>query len=188
MPRLMMRSHVWATDLSRRPTKNEEDMLGIALIVLAIIFSAFFGTCEKAHAQDIALPSITGECAPELTANRRAQLANAGADGVWFHMSVARCMLDRLTALPLYAERVHLLEQRLDLSDRMIALVREEAGLATREADAARGALESAIRRAREAEEDRDRWSRSPILWVCVGVAGAILLEVTAVLLLHETK
>lgn len=171
------------------PDERARRLWFASFVVLCVVVTVIAGMrVGMARAQDAPLPSVTGDCTPELTVNRRAQIPNAGADGIWFAMPLARCMLDRLTALPLYAERASLLEQRLVLSDRLTSIVREEQGLAVREADAARGALEAAVTRAREAEEDRDKWYRSPAFWALVGIAGTVLVEVVSVLLLREVS
>jgi hypothetical protein len=143
--------------------------------------------CSTVHAQpaDAQLPDVAGECRSEVPS---AQLAQNGVNGMWFPMPLARCLLERITVLPLYAERVRLYGERLVLSDRLTAIVREQTVLAVREADLARGALEAAVRRAREAEEDRDRWYRSPTFLVCLGVVSTVLLEVAAVLILKEVN
>jgi hypothetical protein len=122
------------------------------------------------------LPEVDGVCAPEVTENRRATVEHAGAVGLWFHAEVARCMLGRLQALPLYAERVSLFEERLTLTHERQELTQRQIQLAQEGEERAVGALENSERGRRQAEEDRDAWYRHPALWFVVGgvVVGAI--------------
>lgn len=160
-------SRRWATDVRTI----------ITLLVLVTFTSS-------AAAQDVDLPppeQLEAPCVPELDTNRRAQLDHAGATGVWFHADLARCMLGRLELLPAYARHVRLLEERIQLADERDTLRTREVALATAEADAARTALEAAVRRAREAEADRDAWYRHPGLWAAVGAVVVIVLGVIGV-------
>jgi hypothetical protein len=113
--------------------------------------------------------------------NRRAVLEHEGAMGIWFELEVARCMLGRLSALPLYAQRVSLLAQRLQLSDERHQLMQRQVELANQATEAAEGALEAAVRGRRQAEEERDAWYRHPLLWVVVGVVVTAGLEALAI-------
>lgn len=118
-------------------------------------------------------------CAPEVTedAPRRLVLeAPTGAQGVWFHLEVARCLLGRVAALSASERQLGLLEDRLRLSDERDALRAREAALATQEAEAASEALEAAVRGRREAEEALDAWHRHPALWFAVGVVVSVAL------------
>lgn len=140
-----------------------------------------------AAAQDLPPPeSVEAPCAPELEAPRRASVAHLGAQGLWFHADLARCMLGRLELLPAYARHVRLLEERAALAEQRDALRAREVSLAAEEAQAAVLALEAAVRRAREAEADRDAWYRHPALWVVIGVAVTIALEVALVYILDS--
>jgi hypothetical protein len=158
MMKLKTLSRAWATEI---------------LVVLVLLAAA-----PAVHAQELpALPDVDAPCAPEVTQSRRASLTHEGAAGFWFHGDVARCMLGRLSALPLYVRHVELLDQRLRLTDERIAHLEEARQLADQIIERAEGALETAMRRARQAEEDRDAWYRSPYLWFAVGVivAGALV-------------
>lgn len=127
------------------------------------------------------LPDIQLPCAPDVTEHRRAALTHEGQPGLWWHREVARCMTGHLMALPLYAERVQLLDTKLTIATERRALVDRQVALAEQEAELATGALEAAVRGRREAEEALNAWYRSPILWVVVGAAVVIILEVVAV-------
>lgn len=130
------------------------------------------------------LPSeveLSAPCAPEVTEDRRALLRHGAQTGIWFQGDVARCMASRLALLPAYARYVALLEQRLMLSDERDGLRSRALELAAQEADAAEGALEAALERARQAEEQRNAWFRHPGLWAAVGVALTVVIEAVAV-------
>lgn len=99
----------------------------------------------------------------------------------WFPAPIVHCLVQRLELLPLYAERIQLLEHRLELTELQLFKRAEIVDLARQEADAARNALDEAERLRREAEEDRDAWHRSPLLWAGVGVAAVIILEAIAI-------
>jgi len=140
-------------------------------VVLALVFLA----AAPASAQE--LLDVDGVCAPELTENRRATLTHDGAVGLWFHADVARCMLGRLQALPLYAERVSLFEERLVLTNERQELTHRQIQAAQESEARAVGVLEASERRAREAQEELDAWYRHPALWFVVGavVIGAVV-------------
>jgi hypothetical protein len=150
------------------------------LLALAILWHG----CE-AHAQD--LPDVSAPCAPELTANRRAVLPYEGASGIWFNLELARCMLGRLEALPLYVQRVHLLEERLHLGDERHGLMVRQVTLAEEGEQRAVNALEAAERLRRQAEEDRDAWYRHPAFWAVVGAVIVAGLEALAIWALSQT-
>lgn len=152
---------------------NLSSLASVTSALIVIMFSSI------AQAQVPELPDVNEACAPEVSENRRASIAHAGVAGVWFHGDVARCMLGRLTALPLYARRVGLLEDRLQVSDERTALLNEAIQLGDQQQAQFQIALEAAVRRAREAEEERDAWYRHPALWFVVG--GVIVAALVAV-------
>lgn len=136
---------------------------------------------STAHAQEElpALPhlDLAQPCAPEVLDDRRRALLSHGADtGIWFHGAVARCMLARLALLPLYVDRVRLLEQRIAVHLSVADHLTEAELLSRQIADQAGGALEAAERGRRQAEEDRDAWYRSPALWA--GIGGVVVAAV----------
>lgn len=129
------------------------------------------------------LPDVSAPC---LTADAGVQLRQAGEPGLWFEMGAARCVLQRLEALPLYADRVRLLEQRLQLDDERHELMERQVSLAVEAQQRAEEALLAAERRAREATQaasfERDlRW-----LWVGVGIAVTVVVQVLAIWALSE--
>ncbi len=125
---------------------------------------------------------------PELTLLVCPDLAGIDADGevVHFPRTTADCMLARLRLLPPVIRYVSLLEQRLRLDDQRIELRDREVALAVEQAEVATENLETALRRAREAEEEKDAWYRHPAFWFAVGVVITIALEVAAVFAFNE--
>lgn len=98
------------------------------------------------------------------------------------------CTVRRLHGLSLLVPYIHSIEARIRLTDerdvlhaRALALADRGAELAGEQAEVASAALEAALRRARDAEAERDAWWRSPILWLAVGVALTVVLEIAAV-------
>lgn len=135
--------------------------------------------CSSIAAAQPELPSVDFPCAPEIPEpERRAVISHQGQPGLWFHVDVARCMAERLTVLPLYAERVRLLEQALELRDHRHSLMLRQVDVLEQSERIAIDALATAERRARESEERASRWHRHPALWFIVGVAATIGAQV----------
>ena len=76
--------------------------------------------------------------------------------------------------------RVKLLEQKLSLQDGLMADLKLSRDLAIEAKESAAGANTAFARRAREAEEDRDAWYRSPLLLGGVGAAIAVAVVILA--------
>lgn len=133
---------------------------------------------QAACAQD--LPDLNLPCAPEVTEGRRSVLRHEGVEGIWFHLEVSRCMLGRLSALPRYAERIRLLEERLQLDAQRRSLLQRQVSLAEQEAAAATSALEAAVRGRREAEGSVERERGLRWLWFGVGVVVVVAVEALA--------
>lgn len=126
------------------------------------------------------LPDVSVPCVPEVSEMRQLPLEHEGVSGIWIRLEVARCMLGRLQALPLYSQRVHLLDQRLELAQERHELMERQVALAEEAEERAVESLESASRLAREGQEaaefERDlRW-----VWVGVGVVVVVALEALA--------
>jgi ElaB/YqjD/DUF883 family membrane-anchored ribosome-binding protein len=135
--------------------------------------------CSSAAAAQPQLPPVDLPCAPDVPEpQRRSVMSHQGQAGLWFHVDVARCMAERLTVLPLYAERVRLLEQALELRDQRHELALRQVEVLEQSERIAVDALATAERRAREAEERASRWHRHPALWFIVGVAATIGAQV----------
>jgi hypothetical protein len=151
-----------------------------ALVLTSITILFLTSTCT-AKAQEDALPSVEGECAPAVLVNRRAVLEHEGDAGIWFHRDVVLCMVERLRVLPLYVDRVRLLEQRLSLSDERHALMVRQVELAEAGEQAAVGALETAVGLQRRAESWAARERTLRWLWAGIGVvltAAAVAFSV----------
>jgi hypothetical protein len=138
-------------------------------------------------AQDLPdVPDADMPCAPDVTGLRRAAVAHEGVPGLWFEREVARCMLGRVSILPLYVSRVGLLDQRLSLRNERDALQERLVALAEEGEQEAVGALEAAERGRREAVEELDAWYRHPALWVTIGGVVVVVLEVVAIWVFSE--
>lgn len=157
----------------------------IVWVSSALALSLWAGT---AVAQDSELPQLNLEepCAPEVTEHRRGVAVLEDVPALWFHREVARCLLDRLRVLPLYVDRVRLLEQRLTLADERDALRARQVALAEEGEQEAVNALEAAVRGRREAEEALDAWYRHPAFWFVSGVVVTVALEIVAVWAFHQ--
>jgi hypothetical protein len=131
------------------------------------------------------LPDVSAPCpgAADVTT-----LLRDGQSGFWFPSETGRCSLARLASLPLFVRRVHLLEERLEVSGERHELMQRQVQLAEEGEQAAVGALEAAVRRAREAEEERDAWYRHPLLWAVVGVVVTVALEAVAIWGLSQVR
>lgn len=163
-------------------------MMRLQTLLLASASSLFL-CVATAHAQDDeSLPDLQVQCAPELVENRRATLEHEGDAGVWFHAEVARCMLGQLTALPLYAERVRLLEQRLTLSDERHVLMLRQVALAEEGEQAAVSALEAAERGRRQAVEEASFERALRWVWFGVGVVVVVAVEALAIWIFNEVR
>ena len=153
-------------------------------VFLTLVLIIGYAKCARAQDEEPELPSaaeLSTQCAPEVQTSRRAELTHEGVDGFWFQGDVTRCLLRRYSTLLGFARRVELLEDRLALQGDRDVLTARQVALAVQEAEAATGALEAAVRRAREAEEARDAWYRAPLLWFAVGGVVVVVLEVVAI-------
>ncbi|MDQ3170036.1 MAG: DUF5129 domain-containing protein [Acidobacteriota bacterium] len=133
----------------------------------------------SASAQELPSIDLSRPCAPEVPEERRrASLARSGDVGVWFHIDVASCMVQRLAVLPTYVERVSLLQERIEASSHLLDTLTTAELLSRQIAETATGALTAAERARRRAEEELGAWYRSPVLWFSVGaiVVAAIVV------------
>lgn len=177
---------------SNRSSRNSDtslDRWGLRISLALALATAFLlmrpSSCQG---QDRELPDVSSPCAPELSENRRAVLDHEGDSGIWFHLEVARCMLGRLKALPLYAQRVSLLEQRLQISDERTTLLRQHIELAEQGEKRAVGALDESERLRREAEEKLDAWFRHPVFLMGTGAVLVIAIEVVAIVVFEKVS
>jgi hypothetical protein len=147
---------------------------------LVLVTSLFLSA--TAHAQDDApLPDISGICAPDVADARGGRIDIDGVNARWFHPDVARCMVSRLEALPLYASRVRLLEQRLSIANDRHALMARQVQLAEQGEQEAVDVLEAAQRGQREAEESAEFERSLRWVWFGVGVVAVVVVEALAI-------
>jgi len=145
-------------------------------VVLVTVTTLFLASTCTAKADAEPLPEVTGVCAPEVVEDRRVVLSHEGVAGVWFHRDIVLCTASRLRLLPLFADRVRLLEQRLTISDERHALMARQVALAEEGEQEAVGALEVSVGLARQAESRAARERLLRWLWASLGVVitGAV--------------
>ncbi len=112
------------------------------------------------------------------TAPEWAKLTVDGVEGIWMPSTAHRLILADLREIPEQRRRVKLLEEKLSLQTGNLKDLRLAVAVATEARKEAVGALGAAVRGKREAEEDRDSWLRSPVLWAGIGLAGGIAITV----------
>lgn len=112
--------------------------------------------------------------------------AGEQGEGVVFPSETAQCLLGRVQTLAELVPYVRLLEDRLRLSDERHALQTRAAELAVEQAEAAEGAVEAALRRVGDLEEQLNDPLRHPALWLALGAGIVVVLEVAAVLVFSE--
>lgn len=143
----------------------------IKLLLSSIVFTAL-----------LAASPASGQAAPVPSAPReQLQLEVDGVQGMWFSMDRARLILADVQAYrELDTSLVPKLELRVKLADLEITYLRGALVSSEKAEKTATSALTAAIRRAREAEEDRDSlWSGQPAVWA---VIGALAVGVTVAL------
>lgn len=118
-------------------------------------------------------PPARAQAAPEW-----AKLTVDGVEGIWIPSTAHRLILADLREIPEQRTRVKLLEEKLSLQTGNLKDLRLAVAVTTEARKEAVGALGAAVRGKREAEEDRDSWLRSPVLWAGIGLAGGIAITV----------
>lgn len=125
------------------------------------------------------IPMCAQAAAPE-----RKVLIVEGSEGLWFRQDVAdRLLADFKDARALrdgYAERVSLLEKKLEIRAEELALQRRMSELAEQGERRATQALDAAIKAKVAAEADRDAWHRSRGFWFGAGVLATAIAVVGA--------
>lgn len=114
-------------------------------------------------------------CAPEVQL-RRVQMTHHGQPGIWFDARVAKCMMVQLQTVTALRAQVADYEVRTLMNDQFTLLVERQRDLAVLESDKALGALESAVKGRREAEEALNKPGRSRALWFALGVFSGVLV------------
>jgi hypothetical protein len=116
------------------------------------------------------------------------ELEYEGTQGIWFSLETHRLILADVRQVPKLRERVTLLEQKLALQGANIADLQLSRDLAVQSRDVAVGAVEAAVRGRREAEESRDAWHRSRVLWFTLGFVAAAALTYGAVRIMEARR
>jgi hypothetical protein len=131
---------------------------------------------------------LQGQCVPAAPEPRRARISYEGQLGFWFQFDVSICMLKRLRVLPPLAQRLTLLEERLESSNKVNVFQREMVSLANGARKKAEGSLYKAVQAQRRAEDKLNHWTRSPWLWFSVGIVSATIISITTAMLLKQVK
>ncbi len=143
-------------------------LVGLAVLALTGPASAQEPTdaCDE-------LRAVTAELEAEPT---RHELE--GVAGIWFPGAIARLMLCEVRELRLRRREIVLTVGEIRLWEQRVDFTERQRDLAVEARDRLDGIVVAAVRRAREAEESRDAWWRSPVLWIVVGVVvgGGILI------------
>jgi hypothetical protein len=160
---------------SRKPSNDSfRSNIQFALLALAVLMAAVLLRPSTCLGQD--LPDLEPCPTPQLVT-----VEHDGEPGLWFERETARCMLGRVAAVPEYAAAIRRFEQRLLASDERREFHVRRYELAVEGEERAVGALESAVRGRREAEEALGAWHRSRALWFALGaLAAGVLVALTA--------
>jgi hypothetical protein len=152
--------------LEPRVPRPRSNSFGTVALVLGITLALFLTWSTVAHGEEA-----------QSEGPRRATVEVNGVTGIWFRADVAREMLADLSELPLVRTRVQLLEGRLEIRDDQITSLRSVIELSQAAEERAVNALDEAVQARRAAEDARDAWYRSPVLWTSVGmiIAGALV-------------
>lgn len=108
-------------------------------------------------------------CASEVQV-RRVQMTHQGQPGIWFDARVAKCMLVQLQTIGMLQAQVADYEIRAGMHGQLTLLLERQVDLAALESEKAVGALQSAVKGRREAEEALNKPGRSRALWFAVGM------------------
>lgn len=117
----------------------------------------------------LAASGARADCPAGPEEGRRAVVVHQGAEGVWFRLDVARCLLADVEELRLLRERVRLLDERLRLRDEQVELLRATVTLDDAIAERLAATADAALRLSARSE-------RRSILRIVVGVAAAFLV------------
>jgi len=142
------------------------------MLSLSSLVSATSAAAQSRTSPD--LPDVKAPCAPEVLEARRGVTTIAGQVVVWFQKDVATCMGQRLEALPLYADRVRLLESKLELEQQRSLLLQQTADLAVKAQLTAESALTKSEWLNKQLENKLDAWYRKPGLWFAFGAVATI--------------
>lgn len=114
------------------------------------------------------------------------RLERDGVAGMWFPMPIARLMLCEVRELRVRRREIALDARELAIWEGRVSSFEERLRLAVDARNELESVLEAAERRAREATEAANDWTRSPALWFAVGLAVAIVLAVAGGVLVAD--
>lgn len=118
----------------------------------------------------------------DVAAPDKVELLYQGQEGVWLRKDVAQHMLGDLRVVPLYQERIKLLEQNVSMQESLIITHARVTKLAQNEADQASGVLEASISEAKACEEELHSWKHDGGLWFMIGATVATIVVLGGVL------
>jgi len=108
-------------------------------------------------------------------------IEHQGIRGFFFSRDIALRMLADLRELPLRVREIRILEEELEIRAGQISRLREMVSLEREATERALGGIDTAMNRAREAENLMRVWWRSPAFWLGVGIVATLALEIAAV-------
>ncbi len=111
-----------------------------------------------------------------------------GVTGMFFTMPTARLVLCEVKQLRLHRRDAVLVDRGLRLWEDRTTNLKESVALAVEARDHLGSVVAASDRRAREAEARLDHWTRSPTLWLTIGVVGAGLLVGLTAYALNSAK
>jgi len=142
-------------------------MRSMARLLLVLVWIT--STANLAHADVAATPD-------------KVELVYQGQEGVWLRKDVAQHMLGDLRAVPLYQERIKLLEQSVTTQESLIITHARVTKLAQNEADQASSVLEDSISEAKACEEELHSWKHDAGLWFMIGAGVSAIVVLGGVL------
>ena len=110
-----------------------------------------------------------------------------GHEGVWMPFDMAAKLQIDAERVPSLEAQIAKLHDRVERSDSRILSLKEAAKASIAAEKSAVAALLSAERLARQAQEERDSWTRSPWLWYGVGVVGCLVTIMLTSQIMHAT-
>lgn len=111
----------------------------------------------------------------------RALVRHKGAMGYWFSEEIGNMLLDDIEELQYAQERIVLFEEKLELKDETIALLRLDLEITVEISNKWKEAYEESDKlvirerdRYEELRDSKDKWYKHPMLWTTVGfIIGA---------------
>lgn len=126
-------------------------------------------------------------CAPDVQV-RRVQMNHQGKPGIWFDARVAKCMLVQLQTIDALRAQVVDYEVRTVMHSQLTLLLERQVDLAVMESEKAVGALQTAVKGRREAEEALNKPGRSRALWFALGIVSGVLVIGVSAYAINATR